>query len=201
MDVDGYTMWVVGGSLLIVAPQITDDQRQRALASLAAAQHAADDSMGSRFEGQRCWARAYRKALGEHGWGVVHSCQSVESAERRGVLAPLQPLLLWLSAVHPHQADVLERCVAALNPRQDGLRQLSRRALQASQDGARLVVELGLLLPGPALSLCSIALETARCPDPEWLLTTFPGPLLHGDIHFQGLMLEPALGSATRTLH
>lgn len=201
MNVDGYTMWVVGCSLLVVAPQVTDGQRQQVLASLGKAQQRADDSVAARFHGQRYRDRAYRRALGDQGWSVVHSCQSVDSAERRGVLAPLQPLLLWLSTVHPMQAQILERCVAALNPAQQGLRQLSRHALHASVDGARVLVELGLVLPGGALSLCSLALEMSRCPDPGWLFTPFPGPLLRGDVHFQGLMLEPGPAPASRTLH
>lgn len=201
MDVDGYTMWVVGGSLLVVAPQVTDKQREHVLGSLRKAQHCADDEACSRFQGQRLWGRAYRRALGDQGWNLVHSCQSVERAERRSLLAPLQPLQLWLSAMHPQQAEVLERCVASLNPAQAGLRQLSQQTLQVSADGARLVVELGLLLPGAALSLCSLALEAVRCPDPDWLLAAFPGPLLRGDVHFQGWVLEPGLGPVQRTLH
>lgn len=201
MDVDGYTMWVVGCSLLVVAPQVTDGQRRQVLASLSNAQRCAADAVDSPLQGQRCRDRAYRRALVEQGWSVVHSCQSVDRAERRGVLAPLQPLLLWLSALHPPQAEILERCVSALSPAQQGLRQLSQHALHPSNDGTRLVVELGLVLPGGGLSLCSITLETSRCPDPGWLLVPFPGPLLRGDIHFQGLMLEPGPVPASRTLH
>lgn len=191
MDVDGYTMWVSDGSLLIVAPQVTTAERQAVLASLRFARQVADEMAGSRFSHYRHWYGAYRKALGGRGWGVTHSCQSTETAARRSVLAPLQPLLLWLSALHPRQAEVLDRCVAALQP-QAGLEQLSRCALMPWQGGARIVLELGLVQPGPHLSLGRIALETTCMPATDWLTSTLQGAHLQGDLCFQGMTLEPA---------
>lgn len=212
MDVDGYTVWVVGGSLLVVAAQVPERQRQQAFAALFRAQQQADDSAGSRFEGGRLWFGAYRRALSHQGWSVSHSSQSVERGECRS-LSPLQPLLLWLSCVHPEQADILERCVAALSPDQKALGQLSRQAARVTGSRGRLVVELGLLQPGPALSLCHIALELSESLAPGWLFSVLPGASIRGDVHFQGLVLETRhelLGSAqgaslertvSRTLH
>ena len=191
MDVEGYTMWVVGGSLLVAAPQVPPHHVREVLATLDQAQRCARGSMGARFQSPQRWFRACRRALADQGWNVAHSCQSVESSKQCGLISPLQPLLLWLGAVHPEHADLLDRCVAALDPAQPALAQLSRRGLQRSDSGSRLMVELGLILSGPTLSLCHVALDIDLPVGTDWLLTPFPGALLRGDISFQGAMFEP----------
>jgi len=195
MDVDGYTMWISGGSLVLVAPQVSDLECRNALAALRQAQALADALMVSRFDGHRPWYRAYRNALGRRGWRVTYSCQSIESAGYRTLLAPTQPLLLWLASQHPHLDSVLELGIDALTLNPAGLRQLSRHALQLLAPplgGTRIVLELGVLNPGSQLSLCSIALETAEVIGPDWLTAPLEGASLRGDLYLQSLTAEPA---------
>lgn len=193
MDIDGYTMWTSEGSLLLVAPQVGDVERQNVLGSLRYAQRSADSLMTSRFIAHRQWYRAYRGALGKRGWRVTHSCQSVDTAQCRTLLAPMQPLVLWLSSQHPELGAVLERCIDALDPAQAGIERLRGAALRRSpRGGAHLVLELGVLRPGLRLSLCSLALETSETPGRDWLVAALDGAALRGDLSFQGLMAEPA---------
>lgn len=192
MDVDGYTLWVAGGSLLVVAPQVSESERLNALGTLRYAQLLADSLAGSRFSDPRRWYRAYRNALGKRGWGVTHSYQSVETAGSRTLLAPLQPLQLWLARQHPDLACVLERCIDGLDPFQPGVEQLARSALHTAGGGARIVLELGLMRPGARLSLCSLALETSVVPGADWLTGALSGEVLRGDLFVQGVLVEPA---------
>ncbi|WP_110971375.1 hypothetical protein [Pseudomonas huaxiensis] len=193
VDIDGYTMWTSEGSLILVAPQVGDVDRQNVLGSLRYAQRSADGLMTSRFDKHRQWYRAYRNALGKRGWWVSHSCQSIELAHCRTVLAPMQPLVLWLSTQHPELGAVLERCVDALDPQQPGIEQLRGSVLRRlPQGGACLVLEMGVLRPGSRLSLCSIALETSQTPGPDWLVAALDGASLRGDLSIQSLMAEPA---------
>lgn len=195
MDVEGYTMWISGGSLVLVAPRVADLECRNALASLRHAQSLADALMGPRFDGHRQWYRAYRNALGQRGWRVTYSCQSIESAGYRTLLAPTQPLLLWLVSQHPELGDVLELGVDALSLDAQGLRQLSQHALQVlagPAGGTRIVLELGVLRPGSQLSLCSVALETSQALDPDWLRVPLEGIHLRGDLYFQSLTAESA---------
>lgn len=195
MDVDGYTLWVTGGSLLVVAPQVSEMECHNVLGSLRYAQMLADGLMTSRFGEHRQWYRAYRNALGKRGWGVTLSCQSVEAASCRTLLAPLQPLQLWLASQHPQTASVLERCLDGLDPEQPGIRQLARSCMQPldePQGAVRIVLELGLLRPGAHLSLCSLALETRVAPGTDWLTAALSGDALRGDLYFQGVLAEPA---------
>lgn len=192
MDVDGYTMWITGGSLVLVAPRVSELECHNALASLRTAQSLADGLMASRFEHHRRWYRAYRRALGRRGWRVTHSCQSVESTGGRSLLAPTQPLLLWLGSQHRELGEVLEQGIDSLACHCRGLEQLSRGALKVVGDTTQMVLELGVLSPGSQLSLCSIALETSSALGADWLTTPLPGESLRGDLYFQSLMAEPA---------
>lgn len=191
MDVDGYTLWITGGSLVLIAPQVSEFERRDALASLRHAQRLADGLRASRFDQHRRWYRAYRNALGRRGWRVTHSCQSVETAGGRTLLSPTQPLLLWLGSQHAELGEVLELCIDSLLMNAAGLAQLSGSALQERDDTTRIVLELGVLRPG-ALSLCSIALETTATLDVDWLKAPLAGQTLRGDLFFQSLMAEPA---------
>ncbi|WP_425929070.1 hypothetical protein [Pseudomonas sp. NyZ201] len=192
MDVDGYTMWITGGSLVLVAPQVSELERNHALGSLHHAQLLADGVMASRFDQYRRWYRAYRNAFGRRGWRVTHSCQSVETAGGRTLLSPTQPLLLWLGSQHGELGELLELGIDSLLLNPPGLAQLSRSALQARGGITRLVLELGVLSPGSQLSLCSIALETSAILDQQWLKAPLAGATLRGDLYFQSLLAEPA---------
>ncbi len=192
MDVDGYTMWITGGSLVLVAPQVSRLERNHALGSLRHAQLLADGVMASRFEQYRRWYRAYRNAFGQRGWRVTHSCQSVETAGGRTLLSPTQPLLLWLGSQHGELGELLELGIDSLLRNQPGLAQLSCSALQVRCGSTRMVLELGVLRPGAQLSLCSIALETSATLEPHWLKAPLTGATLRGDLYFQSLLAEPA---------
>ncbi|MHA6197553.1 hypothetical protein ACX3YG_24670 [Pseudomonas wadenswilerensis] len=192
MDVDGYTIWITGGSLVLVAPRVSELECRNALASLRHAQSLADALMVSRFEQHRRWHRAYRRALGRRGWRVSHSCQSVETAGTRSLLAPTQPLLLWLGSQHRELGDMLELGIDTLACHRAGLEQLSRGALRVVGGITQIVLELGVLRPGSQLSLCSVALETSAAPGTDWLTAPLAGETLRGDLYFQSLMAEPA---------
>ena len=45
MDVDGYTMWITGGSLVLITPQVSELERCYALGSLRDAQRVADQAI------------------------------------------------------------------------------------------------------------------------------------------------------------
>lgn len=192
MDVDGYTMWITGGSLVLIAPQVSELERRHALGSLGQAQRHADEAMVSRFDQHRRWYRAYCNALGQHGWRVTHSCQQVETAGGRTLLSPTQPLLLWLASQHGELGEVLELCIDSLAQNPRVLAQLSCCALQVGRSTTRLMLELGVLRPGSQLSLCSIALETSAVVGSDWLKAPLAGATLRGDLYFQSLMAEPA---------
>lgn len=192
MDVDGYTMWITGGSLVLITPQVSELERCYALGSLRDAQRVADQAMACRFDQHRRWYRAYRNALGRRGWRVTHSCQSVETAGGRTLLSPTQPLLLWLASQHAELGEVLEAAIDSLVLNQPGLRQLTSSAQQVRCGITRIALELGVLQPGAQLSLCSIALETSATLGADWLKAPLAGATLRGDLYCQSLIVEPA---------
>lgn len=195
MDVDGYSLWVSGGSLLLVAPQVSEAECRATLSSLRYAQWLADGLVGSRFDAHRQWYRAYRTALGTCGWGVSYSCQSVEAASCRTLIAPLQPLQLWLATQHSQVASVMERCIDGLDTAQPGIEQLGQSALRVMDQppgGAQIVLELGVLRAGAELSLCSLSLQTRATLGADWLTAVLAGEQLCGDLSLQGVLAEPA---------
>ena len=92
MDVDGYTLWINGGSLLFVAPQVEGAERQAVLDSHLYAQLLANKRAGSRFTEHKAWYRAYRTALTDRGWLLTQQHQTVETVSALAPIAPVQPL-------------------------------------------------------------------------------------------------------------
>ena len=89
MDVDGYTLWVNGGSLLFAAPQVERSELQAVLDSHLYAQLLANKRAGSRFTEHKAWYSAYRTALTDRGWLLTQQYQTVETVS---ALAPITPV-------------------------------------------------------------------------------------------------------------
>lgn len=148
MSKDSYSLWLAGGTALLVA-QAALPQRQYALDSLLYAQLHSDKLNGSRFANYARWYSGYRTALEERGWVLTRSHSDYQES---AVALPLNLLRDRLQARHPDLSGYLQAAVTQLtqNPAQQCL-----NSFTVAKSG--VVHELGVLLPGPSIDLCGLA--------------------------------------------
>ncbi|MGN8249583.1 hypothetical protein [Pseudomonas sp. SMV7] len=178
-------LMLIGGTALLYPAGIGEIQRQAAFDSILYAQLVANRNVGPRFDDYQGWYHAYREVYRELGWiklANVHDCKQLGQPSRN---TQIQPLEAWLRMRSIRQAAVLAALQAGLGLSVEGFGHLLKFTVQ----GADLVLELGLLKPGPALDLCSITLQFDRpiAEIPQDMLLR--EPTFKGQAEFRGVSL------------
>ncbi|MGY4525496.1 hypothetical protein [Pseudomonas sp. TE21394] len=158
MDKAVEQLMLVGGTALLYPADIGAIQRQAAFDSILYAQLVANRNLGPRFDDYQSWYHAYREAYSQLGWiklANIHDCKQLGQPSRS---TRIQPLEAWLRMRSIRQEAVLAAVKTGLDLSNEGFAHL----LKFTAQGADLVLELGLLKPGPALDLCSITLQFDR---------------------------------------
>ncbi|MGE8417296.1 hypothetical protein [Pseudomonas sp.] len=190
METDDYSLWTAGGTLLLIAPQVPPAQRQAVLDSLLYAQLLANKVVGSRFTLYPSWYARYRQVLSERGWITTQSFYDTQSANGCSLIAPIQPVRLWLDSQFPMADNLIEYGLATLKKTQNNLDNFRHFTFEGHESGTRVALEVGLVHPGPVINLCSIALQTSE----QVAHVSIEGPLLakalQSDVVVKGLSAQ-----------
>ncbi|MDM3884588.1 hypothetical protein QSV36_03115 [Pseudomonas sp. BCRC 81390] len=176
MDKAVEQLMLIGGTALLYPTGIGEIQRQAAFDSILYAQLVANRNVGSRFDDYQGWYRAYREAYRQLGWiklANTHDCKQLGQPSRS---TQIQPLEAWLRVRSIRQEAVWAALKAGLGLSIESFDHL----LKFTAQGADLVIELGLLKPGPVLELCSITLQFDRP------IAAIPQDSLLGEQAFKG---------------
>lgn len=158
MSKEAYSLWLVGGTALLV-DDTAQPALQYALDSVLFAQLRADKLNGSRLARYGLWYSDYRKTLEERGWIITLSHSDHLRMQDGTTRAPSDCLTGYLQARHPKLASHLKAAIKTLSS--DEVQQYVRPFTQATQDKTiHVVQELGVLLPGAVLDLCGVAFKT-----------------------------------------
>ncbi|QBF24973.1 hypothetical protein EXN22_04420 [Pseudomonas tructae] len=187
---DDYSVWTAGGTLLLFAPAVPPLQRQAVLDSLLYSQLRANKVVGSRFLLYPSWYGQYRKELSACGWLITQFFHDAESASARSVLAPSQPLRLWLDSQYAGADSIIERGLATLQGVPSSLDAFRRFTFQGHACGTRVALEIGLVQPGPQVHLCSIALQTSAALEQVGIERPLLAGALQGEILVKGLSAQ-----------
>ncbi|RCL21274.1 hypothetical protein C6A77_22785 [Pseudomonas sp. AFG_SD02_1510_Pfu_092] len=150
---------LIGATALLYPAEMGATQRQAAFDSILYAQLVANKNAGSRFTNYDAWHAAYREAYRQLGWIKLASTYDLKQLGQPAPNAHIQPLEAWLKIRSICHEAVFAGVTAGLNRSVEGFRHLRRFSAQDDAQGTKLVVELGLLKPGPALDLCSITVH------------------------------------------
>lgn len=184
---EDYSVWMVGGTLLLVADKVPLAQRQAVFDSLLYAQLVANKSAGSRFTGYRQWYGDYRHTLAARGWIMTQYYNESRPTKDYSCLGPLQPLQLWLETRYGGASNIVAQGVDRLlrDPaKQDSFRQFT---VEGDTQGSGVTLEVGLVHPGPVINLCSIALHTSTAADQIAMDRPLAGEALIGDVFINGV--------------
>ncbi|KJK17912.1 hypothetical protein UB48_11350 [Pseudomonas sp. 2(2015)] len=188
METDDYSVCTAGGTLLLIAPQVAPAQRQAVLDSLLYSQLRANKLAGSRFEHYQAWFGSYRKELSARGWIITQFYHDTQSASAGSLLAPIQPLRLWLDSQYETADGIIEAALGTLKGTQSSLDEFRGFTFEGRECGTRIALEIGLVHPGPVISLCSIALHASEPVEQ----VSIEGPLLakgfQGEVLVKGLV-------------
>jgi len=156
MSEETYSLWLVGGTALLVADMELQDQ-QYALDSVLFAQLRSDKLNGSRFANYARWYSGYRTALEQRGW--TFTCSRSDYQRLQEGAPPMQAHLLkrHLQARHPSLSGYLQAAITRLS-QEEAQQQLRAFTLAEHEKATGIVCELGVLLPGPSMDLCGMAL-------------------------------------------
>ncbi|WP_230385037.1 MULTISPECIES: hypothetical protein [Pseudomonas] len=185
MDRTAEQLMLIGGTALLYRVDTGQIQLQAAFDSILYAQLVANRNAGSRFEHYEAWYDAYREAYRQLGWIKLASTHDLKQLGQPVRSAQIQPLEAWLKMRSIRHEAVLAAVKSGLGRSIEGF----RHQLKFSTQGAQLVIELGLLKPGPALDLCSITLHFDKpiaSISQEMLLGEH---LLKGEAEFNGISL------------
>lgn len=168
MKKDAYSLWLVGGSLLLVAASVPSAQRQAVLDCVLYGQLLADKKSGPRFEQYQQWYEEYRQALSLRGWIVKQRFYDTKPAADCSLLIPAQPLQLWLADRQADADDYIASALATLQKNADASRAFNEFVRLRTNNQTQLVLEIGLVLPGPVLhvSSISVALDSVAAAEP-----------------------------------
>lgn len=189
MDRTVEQLMLIGGTALLYPAGTGLIQRQAAFDSILYAQLLANKNAGSRFENYEGWYAAYRDAYRQLGWIKLASTHDLKQLGQPVRSAQVQPLEAWLKIRSIRHEAVLGAVKAGLNRSAAGFHHLLKFSAQDQAQRSRLVVELGLLKPGPALDLCSITLQTDKPISGISLDLLLREQLLQGEAEFNGLSL------------
>ncbi|MFK0086318.1 hypothetical protein ACIQUS_03380 [Pseudomonas sp. NPDC090755] len=187
MKTDDYWLWMSGGTLLLVAAQVPLAQRQAVLDSLLYAQLVANKAQGSRFAHYSPWYSRYRRGLSERGWIIAQLFHERQGTDAASMLAPIQPLSLWLQTRNETAASLIERGLNTLVGNDDGLQNLHRYMFEGHESGTRIALEIGLVHPGPVITLCSVGLQTTEPLAQVGIERPLPAWTFQGEVAVNGL--------------
>ena len=155
MSEETYSLWLVGGTALLVADTALQDQ-QYALDSVLFAQLRSDKLNGSRFANFARWYSGYRTALEQRGWTFTHSRSDYQRLQEGAPPTPIDLLKSHLQARHPSLCGYLQAAITRLS--QEVQQQMRAFTMGEHEKANGVVCELGVLLPGPSMDLCGLAL-------------------------------------------
>ena len=189
MDRATEQLMLIGGTALLYSPGVVEAQRQAAFDSILYAQLVANKHAGSRVDHYESWYAAYREAYRQLGWIKLASTHDLKTLGRRVRNAHIQPLEAWLKVRSLRHEAVLAAIKTGLGQSAEGFRHLLKFCAHDQAQCATLVIELGVLKPGPALDLCSISMQIDK-PLPLVSLEAFLGEhVLEGEAEFNGVSL------------
>lgn len=156
MSEETYSLWLVGGTALLVADTALQDQ-QYALDSVLFAQLRSDKLNGSRFANYARWYSGYRSTLEQRGWTFTRSRSDYQRLQEGAPPTPAHLLKSHLQARHPNLSGYLQAAITRLS-QEEVQQQLRAFTITEHEKANGVVCELGVLLPGPSMDLCGLAL-------------------------------------------
>lgn len=184
---DDYSVWMDGGTLLLVAAEVPLVQRQAVLDSLLYAQLVANKSAGSRFTHYPQWHKCYRQTLSSRGWVITQLYTENKPSSDYSCLAPIQPLQLWLETRYSDANSIVEQGIKRLAGSQTSLECFRQFTIAGDKKGTCATLEVGLVHPGPVISLCSIALKTSAPMAQVGIDQPLAGDVLLGEVQVKAL--------------
>ncbi|WP_426810408.1 hypothetical protein ABOC32_06000 [Pseudomonas sp. WOUb67] len=182
-------LMLIGGTALLYSTGAVEAQRQAAFDSILYAQLLANKNAGSRFDDHERWYAAYRDAYRQLGWIKLASTHDLKQLGQPVRSAPVQPLEAWLRMRSIRHEAVLAAVKTGLSRSVEGFGHLLKFSTQDQAQGSKLVIELGLLKPGPVLDLCSISMQVDTLISGIPLDTLLRERVLQGEAEFNGVSL------------
>ncbi|WP_336332901.1 hypothetical protein [Pseudomonas putida] len=182
-------LMLIGGTALLYAPGAVEEQRQAAFDSILYAQLVANKNAGARFDDYEGWYTAYRDAYRQLGWIKLASTHDLKQLGQPVRSAQIQPLEAWLRMRSIRHEAVLAAVKAGLGRSAEGFRHLQKFSVHNQAQRSKLVIELGILKPGPALDLCSISLQIDKPLSGISLDMLLHEQVLQGEAEFNGVSL------------
>ena len=189
MDKTVEQLMLIGGTALLYPAGTGPIQRQAAFDSILYAQLLANKNAGSRFENYEGWYAAYRDAYRQLGWIKLASTHDLKQLGQPARSAQVQPLEAWLKIRSIRHEAVLAAVKAGLERSAAGCCHLLKFSAQDQAQRSQLVIELGLLKPGPALELCSITLQIDKPMSGVSLDGLLSEQLLQGEAEFNAVSM------------
>ncbi|CAG8869456.1 hypothetical protein PS627_03529 [Pseudomonas fluorescens] len=180
---------LLAGSVLLSDSSLAQTQYQDVADSLLYAQLRADKVAVSRFDDFSLWYKTYRESLSGLGWMVLAQFNDAKPAADISCLASSQPLLAWLGQRQSEVDDLLVTALDALRDDVAAQRHLCTFTQRADEQGTQVVVELGIVKPGPEVHVCSIALRTRQRLQQWPMESLVQGHELEGEVQVKGLRL------------
>lgn len=182
-------LMLIGGTALIYPVGAGEMERQAAFDSILYAQLVANKNVGSRFEHYENWYAANREAYRQLGWIKLASTYDLKQLGQPARSAQIQPLEAWLKMRSIRHEAVLATVKAGLSRSAEGLRHVLKYSAQDQGRHSKLVFEIGLLKPGPALDLCSITMQIDERISDVPLNVLLSEQVLKGEAEFSGISL------------
>lgn len=201
MDRADEQLMLIGGTALLYAPGAVDEQRQAAFDSILYAQLVANKNAGSRFDDYDNWYATYRDVYRQLGWIKLASTHDLKQLGQPVRSTQIQPLEAWLKMRSISHEAVLASVKAGLSRSVEGFRHLLTFSSRDVAQRSKVVVELGILKPGPALDLCSISMQIEQSTLNVSLDTLLREQALKGEAEFNGVSLALDNGRFQRQRH
>ena len=182
-------LMLIGGTAVLYSPGAVVEQRQAAFDSILYAQLVANKNAGSRFDDDEQWYAAYRDAYRQLGWIKLASTHDLKVLGQPVRSAQVQPLEAWLKMRSVRPEAVLKAIKAGLGRSEAGFPHLLKFGSRDQAQGSKLVIELGILKPGPVLDLCSIAMQTDKPLSGVPLDRLLGEQVFDGEAEFNGVSL------------
>jgi len=189
MDRAAEQLMLIGGTALLYSPGTVEAQRQAAFDSILYAQLVANKHAGSRIDNYERWYAAYREAYRQLGWIKLASTHDLKQLGRPVRNTHTQPLEAWLKIRSLRHEAVLAGIKTGLGRSVEGLRHLLKFSAHDQAQSSTLVIELGVLKPGPTLDLCSISLQIDQPLSLVSMETFTSEHVLEGEAEFNGVSL------------
>ncbi|WEK31624.1 MAG: hypothetical protein P0Y58_05345 [Candidatus Pseudomonas phytovorans] len=182
-------LMLIGGTALLYSTGAVVEQRQAAFDSILYAQLVANKNAGSRFADYEHWYSAYRDAYRQLGWIRLASTHDLKQLGQPVRSAQIQPLEAWLKMRSIRHETVLAAIKAGLGRSEAGLPHLLKFGALDQAQGSKLVIEFGILKPGPVLDLCCITMQTGKPLSGVSLDGLLGKQVLQGEAEFNGISL------------